>query len=188
MRKLCIAALLLLSAELCSGQAPSSSLNVPTLEIYGGYMLTSPDYGPSFNSYLLNGAEAALSKAMTPRFSFIGSVAYVAGSFRDVKQISVTVGGKYNFLTNRFRPYATGQVGFAYQRSHGFYAADHHPPLPVGPVTIERGFTYRVGGGLDMQLTQRLSWRVAQWDFQPQPWGQNTPIYQNFSTGLGWHF
>jgi hypothetical protein len=115
-------------------------------------------------------------------------VNYLSGGFRDAKQISATVGGKYNFRTGKYRPYGTGQIGYSYQRSHGMYAGDHNPPLPVGPVIVEDGLTYRIGGGLDVQITPRISWRVGQWDFQPQPWGRHLPVYQNFSSGIGWRF
>jgi len=181
-------ALLFLAAEFCFGQAPGQSLSVPNLEIYGGYIVTFPDYGPDFDSRMLDGAELAFSKALTPHYTLIASAVYVAGSSVGVKQISVTGGMKYNILTGGLRPYLTGQIGYAYQHSHGFYAADYNPPLPPGTVMEEQGFTARLGGGLDLRLTEHLSWRVAQWDFQPVPFGPNTPIYQNASTGLGWHF
>jgi hypothetical protein len=53
---------------------------------------------------------------------------------------------------------------------------------------VERGFTYRLGGGVDVTINRKLYWRVGQFDIQPQAWGRHTPYYQNWSTGLGYHF
>lgn len=192
MKSFCIAVLLVVTAGFCFGQAPKSSLNVPNTDVYVGFITTFPDYGPKFNSYEFNGFEAAFSKGLTPHISAIASGAFVFGSVFNVKQVSGTVGIKYNVLAGKFRPYATGQVGYARQTSTGtnggMYAHDRIPPLPAGATDVEDGLTYRMGGGADLQITQKIYLRLLQWDVQPQPWGRHTPYYQNFSSGVGYRF
>jgi hypothetical protein len=188
MKNFCIAVLLVVTAGFGFAQAPKASLNVPSTDVYVGYIATFPDYGRQFNSFQLNGFEAAFSKGLMPHLAVIGSGAFVFGNSYSVKQFSGTVGAKANVLTGRFRPYATGQFGYARQSSNGMYAADHHPPLAPGTTDVEDGLTYRLGAGADLQMTPRIYWRLMQWDVQPQPWGRHTPYYQNFSSGLGYRF
>ena len=188
MKNVFIAALVVVTAGFCFGQAPKASLNVPSTDVYVGYIMTSPDYGAKLFSYRLNGFEGAFSKGLTHRMSAIASGAFVFGTSYSVKQFSGTVGVKVNVLTGRFRPYATGQIGYARQSSNGFYAGDHHPPLAPGSSDVESGFTYRMGMGADLQLTPKIYWRLLQWDIQPQPWARHTPYYQNFSSGVGYRF
>jgi hypothetical protein len=151
-------------------------------------MMTSPDYGAKLFSYRLNGFEGAFSKALTPHVSGIASGAFVFGTSFSVKQFSGTAGVKFNVLTGRIRPYATGQLGYARQSSNGFYANDHHPHLAPGASDVESGFTYRIGIGGDLDITRKIYWRVLQWDIQPQPWARHTPYYENFSSGVGYRF
>ena len=202
MKNFCIAALLLAwlaaGAEWCVAQAPGPALNIPNAEVYGGFLVTSPDYGPHWDSILLYGFEGAFSKELRRRLWITGSADFVWGNpsipgpagpvAMHVKQFSGTVGPKFYFLTGRLRPYATIQAGYARQSSRGFYAADHHPPLLIGSDTVESGFTYRFGGGVEWQLTRKMYWRIVQWDYQPQPWGRHTPFYQNIGSGIGYRF
>jgi hypothetical protein len=180
--------LLLLTATFCFGQAPKAALTTPNAEVYVGYIATFPDYGAHLDSYRFDGGEIAFTRNLRPHWAMIGSATGAFGSTYKVKQFSGTVGPKFNLLTGPFRPYATAQVGFAYQSSNGMYAADHHPPLKSRNDDIERGLTYRAGIGADLQVSSRLYWRVVQWDTQPQPWGRHTPYYTNFSSGIGYQF
>lgn len=188
MKKYSIAVLLLLLSSLGFGQAPGAALYTYGSDVYVGYMATFPDYGNQFDSFRFNGGEFAYTRHLSSRWAVIGSGAAVFGSFYDVKQFSGTAGLKFNFFTGRIRPYATAQVGFAYQNSHDMYGADHHPPLKAHTTDIEDGLTYRAGLGADLQLSPRVYWRLAQWDIQPQPWGRHTPFYTNFSSGIGYRF
>ena len=107
MKNFCMAVLLVVTAGVCFGQAPKSSLNVPTTDVYVGYITTSPDYGGGIFSYRLNGFEGAFSKGISRHIALIASGAFVFGTSYSVKQFSGTVGGKYSFTTGRFRPYGT---------------------------------------------------------------------------------
>ncbi len=62
-----MAAWLVAVAGVCLAQAPEPSLNLPNTEVYGGFVVTSPDYGPSWTSNLLYGFEGGVSKALTER-------------------------------------------------------------------------------------------------------------------------
>lgn len=186
MKNFCIAVLLVVTAGVGFAQAPKSSLNVPTTDVYVGYITTSPDYGPGLFSYRFNGFEGAFSKGLTPHIALIASGAFSFGTNYSVKQFSGTVGVKYSFTTGRFRPYGTAQAGYAHQSSNGMYAHDHVPPI-VG-TDVESGLTYRLGGGADLQMTPKIYWRILQWDVQPMPWGRHTPDYVNFSSGIGYRF
>lgn len=193
MKKFCslvlfAATLLVVTAGLSWAQAPQPALNVPTTEVYGGFVETSPDYGAHFDSFLLHGFEGAFSKGLSERLWITASADYVWGTSFNVKQFSGTVGPKFYVWTKRIRPYATGQVGYARQSSNGFYAGDHHPPFPPGTHTVESGFTYRVGGGVEWQFSPKLYWRILQWDIQPQPWARHTPFYTNIGSGIGYRF
>jgi hypothetical protein len=187
MKNFTIAILLLLTAVFCLGQSPKAALYTPDADVYVGYIATFPDYGPHFNSYRFDGGEVAFTRNLRPHWAVTASGAAVFGSSYSVKQFSGTIGPKFNLLTGRFRPYATAQIGFAYQSSNGFYAGDHHPPLTSKSDT-EDGLTYRAGLGADLQVSRSLYWRAIQWDIQPQPWGRHTPFYTNFSSGIGYRF
>lgn len=188
MRAFCISVLLLLTAAVSFAQAPRVTLFVPNSEVYVGYITTFPDYGAHYSSYRFNGAQLDYTKNYRPHLALVGSGAMVFGSSYDVKQFSGTVGPKVNLLTGRFRPYVTLQAGYAHQSSNGMYAGDHHPPLAHRANDTESGFTYRYGGGLDIQVTHKLYWRALQYDLQPQPWGRHTPDYSNWGSGVGYRF
>jgi opacity protein-like surface antigen len=183
-----IVLLLLLMSAFSFAQIPSAPLSTATADIYVGYLATFPDYGAQFDSYRFNGAEVSYTKPFTPHLGMVVSGDMVFGSVYSAKQFSLTVGPKYNLLTGRFRPYLTGQAGFAYQSSNGMYAGDHHPPLKPGASDTEDGFSYRLGAGVDIQLSHKIYWRALQWDIQPQPWGRHTPWYTNVGSGIGFSF
>ena len=202
MKKICLAAFcvawLVVTAAVSVAQAPVPTLTVPNTEVYGGFVVTSPDYGNKWTDNLLYGFEGGVSKGLTGHLWVTASFDFVFGnpSIPDefgvptemhIKQFSGTVGPKYYVLTGKIRPYATVQIGYARQSSDGFYAHDHHPPLPVGTHIVEQGFTYRFGGGAEWQLKPKWYWR-ASWDWQPQPWGRSKPFYSNLGTGIGYRF
>jgi hypothetical protein len=180
--------LLLVSASLGFGQSPKAALYPSSSDVYVGYIATFPDYGTQFNSYRFDGGEVAYTKKLSSRWAIVGSGTAVFGSTYHVREFSGTAGVKYDLLTGRFRPYATTQIGFAYQSSHDMYGADHHPPLKPNTTDIEDGLTYRAGVGADLQMSPRVYWRLIQWDIQPQPWARHTPLYTNFSSGIGYRF
>lgn len=188
MKRFSIAALILLSAAVCFAQAPKAALATSSADIYVGFVGTLPDYGQKFDSYKFYGGEVAYTRNLRKHVALVVSGRFVSGSTYSVSQFSGTLGPKYNFLTGRFRPYATAQIGYSYQNSNGMYAGDHHPPLKRGATDDESGMTYLGGGGVDYQITKRLYWRVMQFDYQPQPWGRHTPYYSNFSSGIGFQF
>ena len=203
MKKICMAALcaawLIAVAGVALAQAPEPSLTLPNVEVYGGFVVTSTDYGQHWDSFLLYGFEAVASKGLTEHLWLTGTFDFLWGNpsipntsgvpvEMHIKQTQATVGAKYYILTRNFRPYATVQIGGVRQSSEGFYGRDHTIPTPVGVHRVEGGFTYRFGGGVEWQIKPRMYWRIAQWDWQPQPWGRHTPFYSNLGTGVGYRF
>jgi hypothetical protein len=184
----CIAVLVFLTATASFAQAPRAALSSPVSDIYVGYVATFPDYGQNFNSIRFDGVEVAYTENFRPHLALTAAIDATFGGPYSAKQVSGTIGPKVNLLTGRVRPYITAQAGFALQNSNGMYAADHHPPVLPGASLTEDGFTYRLGGGVDLQLKHKLYWRVLQWDLQPQPWARHTPFYQNWGSGIGYHF
>jgi hypothetical protein len=188
MRNVTVVILLFATSVLCFGQVPKATIYNPNTELYVGYSLTFPDFGPRYNSYRFNGAEVAFAKYLTPHFALVASGNAVFGSVYQVKQYAWDVGAKYNLTFGRFRPFGQVRYGFAYQASNGMYAGDHHPPLSAGANDVEDGVTYRVGAGGDLQLTNKVYWRMLQWDVEPEPWARHTPFYQSWGSGVGYRF
>ena len=166
-------------AGLCFAQAPQASLSVPNTDVFVGYIVTSPDYGPKLYTYHLNGFEGAFTKGLTSHFAVTatGDAQFGDIYIHHATQFSGTVGGKYNILTGRLRPYGTAQFGYAHQNSNGAYLHD-----------VVDGLTFRMGGGADLQITPKIYWRIAQFDEQRMPWGPHTPYYVNLSSGIGYRF
>jgi len=195
MKKIAIALLLFATAAFCFAQAPGPALSTlgARSDVYVGFLATSTDIGGNtFASTQffdpIYGGEVAYTGNLNPRWGVTGSAAVSGGTAWDVKEFSGTVGPRCNLLTGRIRPYVTFQVGFAYQSSNGLYAGDHHPPLRPRSSDTEDGFTYRMGGGTDFQVTHSFYWRMFSWDFQPMPWGRHTPWYENVGGGIGYRF
>lgn len=188
MKTLWIVVSMILVSAFALGQAPTVAVNAPTTDVYVGGLATFPDYGPSLTSYRLNGAEIGYAKGLTAHLSLIASATGQFGTNYNATLISVTAGAKYNLLVGRVRPYVTVQGGLGYLSSDGMYASDHHPPKPAGKSLVEDGFSYRMGGGVDFQLSRKIYWRVASVDLQPQPWGRHTPYYVNVGSGFGYRF
>jgi opacity protein-like surface antigen len=202
MKRICVTALwltwLVTAAGVSLAQAPMPSLTLPNTEVYGSFIVTSPDYGNKWSDNLLYGFEGGVSKGFTEHLWVTASLDFVFGnpSIPDafgapvgmhIKQFSGTVGPKYFILTGNIRPYGTAQIGYARQSSDGFYGRDHTVPTAVGVPRTESGFTYRFGGGVEWQVKPRMYWRVH-WDWQPMPWGRSKPFYSNLGTGIGYRF
>jgi hypothetical protein len=100
---------------------------------------------------------------------------------------SLTAGPKVYLGTRRLRPYVSLLAGFSALHSP-LYDYAHHPPIKGGRLTTEDGFSYRLGAGADWQLREHLYWRVAQMDWQPEPWAPDGSQYLNFSSGVGYRF
>jgi len=190
MKNIAIAVLLLATAALSFGQSPRPAISASgaSSDVYVGFLATSPDYGTrasypgDFFAIPFYGGEAAYTRNLNAHWGVTGAFDFSASSDFDGKLFSGTVGPRYNFMTHRLRPYATAQIGYAHLSSNGLYTGK------LGVTTSESGFTYRLGGGADLQLGDRFYWRVISYDVQPQSWGRDTPWYQNFGTGVGFRF
>jgi hypothetical protein len=183
------AVLILLTAAVSSfAQTPTAAFFKPSSDVYVGYVTTFPDYGATYDTIRLNGAEVAYNQNFRKHLSLTVAGDFVQGGPYSVSQFTGTVGPKVVLLTGKIRPYGTLLAGYSRQNSNGMYASDHHPALPAGKSLTESGLTYRMGGGVDIQLSSKVYWRAIQFDMQPQPWGRHTPDYSNWGSGFGYRF
>lgn len=176
-------AALLLAPAASVAQAPAPSLSVPHTDVYAGVVVNVPDYTmPLGGVHNLYGYELAFTLNLSSRLGLTASGAEMFGS--GANQFQLTAGPRFNILTGRFRPYATGQLGISNQDSDTL-----HPGEFTGAFSRRNAVTYRVGGGADYQLTRHMYWRIGQWTAQPVPWARHaSSLFQNFSTGLGYQF
>jgi hypothetical protein len=58
-------------------QEPVPTLTVPNFEVYGGFVVTSPDYGLHWSDFLLHGFEGGVSKGLTPHLWVTASFDFV---------------------------------------------------------------------------------------------------------------
>jgi len=160
----------------------------PKADLYFGYAHTITDYNNASGGLIqFNGFEADYTGYITRHIGITGSFLPVYGGPFSVKQLSFTVGPKLLLHAGRFEPFITAQFGYARQNSTGMYRYSHAVPPPNN---IETGFTYRLGGGLDVPVSQRFFIRVFQADWQRMPWGTSSgvPYYVNVGGGLGIRF
>jgi hypothetical protein len=136
-------------------------------------------------TYRFDGGEIGYDKNLTSHLALTASGLISSGPFKGTL-MSGTAGVKWLFLTGRFRPFGMGQAGYSRITATNMYNADYH--YPANKQLTESGGTYRVGCGLDVQISPRFFWRVVQWDTQPQSWARHTPYYQNFGSGVGVKF
>jgi len=189
MEKFSIATLLLLTALLLTaapsfGQAPRPSLHAATADVYAGYVVNVPDYTALASVPTFRGYELALTLHIGNRWGLTSSGGQTFANVPNAGQWQFTAGPRFNFLTGRFRPYATGQFGASNQDSDQV-----HPGELSAQFSRRNALTYRLGAGADYQLSSHLYCRLGQWTAQPVPWGRHTSsLFQNFSSGLGYQF
>jgi opacity protein-like surface antigen len=177
-------AAVLLTAAVTFAQAPGASLHPATADVYAGYVVNVPDYATLAPVHNLQGYELAVNLHVGNRWGLVASASQTFSGASHAHQFQVTAGPRFDFLTGRFRPYATGQFGVSNQDSD-----QEHPGVLTAHFSRRNALTYRVGGGADYQLTSRLYWRLGQWTAQPVPWGRHaSSLFQNFSTGVGYRF
>ena len=177
------AAALFLAPPVALAQAPEPSFSVPRTDLYAGFVVNVPDYKTAIGSpHNLQGYEIAITLHLGDRLGLTASGAQLFGA--GLNQFQLTGGPRFNILTGRFRPYATGQLGISNQDSDTL-----HPGEVSAAFSRRNAITYRVGGGADYQLTRRIYWRIGQWTAQPVPWARHaSSLFQSFSTGLGYQF
>lgn len=174
----------LFTAALSFAQAPAPSLHNPTADLYAGYVMNVPDYAGDGTIHQLQGYELAFTLHLGARWGLTASGSQLIVNDLDANQWQFTAGPRFNLLTGRFRPYATGQFGVSNQDSDLL-----HPGVMTAQFSRRNALTCRLGLGADYQLTPHLYWRMGQWATQPVPWGRHaSSLFQNFSSGVGYRF
>jgi opacity protein-like surface antigen len=93
---------------------------------------------------------------------------------------------------SRFRPFAYGMVGVARNKvklSSSFFTSDfcNEPGVDCDSFSdSETAFAAAIGGGLDINVSRRFSFRAFQLDYNPTRFGDSTQ--HNFRIGIGFVF
>lgn len=177
--------LILFATSLSFGQAPKPAVSAPSSDVYLGFMANIPTNVTGNTTGTLGGFELAYTLSIFGRVGLTASGGETISISPSAGQWQLTAGPKVYILTGRVRPYVTGQFGGSNQDSNNFHASDI---IPIGK-TAKNSLTFKVGGGVDYQLTPHVYWRVGQWAVQDAFWGRHSSsVFQNFSTGFGYQF
>ncbi len=147
MKKISILALLLLLATLCFGQAPEAALYNSNSDVYAGFVVTFPDYGPKWNSYSFKGGEVAYTRHLGTHWGVIASGTVVHGNafVFTATQYSDNRRREIQCLDWPDSPicYGTGWLcPSILHRGHQWPIWElHHPPLAPGSTDIEDGLS-----------------------------------------------
>ena len=158
---------LCLMGRLATGQDQPA----PKWELYGGYSFFDP--ATNVHGLLPGGLLPVTSRIESNPRGVGGSVTYnfnrwfgltadgsghwgsgengVGGRIDDAAFYSASMGPKLTFRTRHFSPFVEALVGWHSLDSDLFQSAN--------------GFGFMAGGGLDLNLTRRLAWRVIRGDF-----------------------
>jgi hypothetical protein len=140
------------------------------LEVFGGYSLERFSASPSRN---LSGWEASGQYKFS---NWLGGVAdldahYGSPSNLDFRTLSFMVGPQVCF-PGRISPFVHALVGLGHIRAG----------------STDSSFSTAIGGGVDMRIAPRLSWRILQADAVVTRFFGGTQHNARISTGIIFHF
>ncbi len=144
---------------------------VPQVEVFGGYSYLRVNPGHSLPSVNSNGWNASVLGNINRWF---GVKADFDGHYGNVFGVNGNIhnflfGPQFSIPTGKFKPFVHGLVG----PSHG--SASGVSDTVLG---------YAVGGGLDYNVHQRFSLRIAQVDYVGTQYANNTQHNLRVSTGI----
>jgi opacity protein-like surface antigen len=166
MKKLVLVAVFLLGFSVMA-----MAQDVPAVEIFGGYSLVLVDTttaagAPSGNSLGLNGWDASVAFNGNKWLGFVAdfggyygtldtSYSYPPGvkSWADISIHSIMVGPKFTLHRGAVAPFVHALFGYARIKAR-----------ELGDDYVESDFAMALGGGLDVNLSSRVSIRPAQLD------------------------
>ena len=161
--KLPVAISLILSATFAApaiSQTPSPS----SWEVEAGYNYVHTNAPPSgCGCFSMNGGTASVVRQFNPAFGFVGEFNGVTNSQVDAAGHSLTlltylVGPRYRVPSrSRFVPFAQILVGGAHATG-GLYVAN-------GSLGTANAFATSMGGGVDITLNSRVSFRLVQAEY-----------------------
>ena len=150
--------------------------DTPKAELFGGYQYTRVNPGSGVDGINANGWDAAISGNFNKWFSLKGdfSGAYngdLAGTGISGSMHTYTFGPEANFR---------GEHGKVFV--HALFGGAH---LAGGGLS-DNAFAMRIGGGGDWNLTNRVAWRVVQFDYLPTHFSGGANDWQhNFAVATG---
>jgi hypothetical protein len=176
-----------LAGSMLKAQSLSTARKDAEFTVFGGYTVTSPDYGPTSYKGMLVGGNFTVFKHWFVDPSL--EVRYDWESQPQVSEHAFLVGPRAQKDYGRFHPYVDFLVGggfISYNPPPTFSPNDHH----------DGGINLTGGGGVDIDVTKNFS---AKFDVQAQHWnlGKNAPFQpdgqdytltpRTYSVGVTYH-
>ena len=161
-------------------------------EVGAGYNFLRTNAPPAqCGCFDMNGGTASVAYHLNPAFSLVGEFqalnnGNVSATGHDLKLLTYLVGPRYSFGTSRtrIRPFGEVLVG-------GSHASGSLYSTSVAPSGKVNGFAASIGGGLDIALTQHVTFRTVQIDYLLTELPNGTNSRQNnlsLSTGIVFRF
>lgn len=170
---------------------PAPSASSAAYDVAFGYNYIRANAPPpgKCNCFSLNGGFVSGDVHLNNWFGVTGKFTMnhagnISALGQDLTLTTFTVGPRFTYALNRMSLFGDVLLGGA--RGSGSYF-----PTSNGSSTSASSFAYSAGGGLDIPLTQRFSWRVvdAEYLHTGLPNGVNNTQHQlQISTGLVFHF
>ncbi len=148
-------------------------------EVFGGYQWTSVDGGSGADRVNANGWNAALTGYFNKNF---GITADIAGAYKsefgvDAKVHSFMFGPTFRFEGEKATPFV-----------HALFGAAHASAGFEGLSASENSFAYALGGGVDVNATKKVAFRIAQFDYLGTHFASENQKNFRYSAGIVFKF
>ena len=148
---------------------PAAAQETPKAEFFAGYSYFRPE-GGGIN---LHGWNAAVAGNLNQWFGIVGDFSGHYKSDLDMNLHLFTFGPRLNFRRDRVNAFTHFLAGGA--------------RMKVGSAS-DTGFAMVLGGGVDVQLNEKVAFRFFQADYvMERTWGQSSNSFR-FSAGINFRF
>jgi hypothetical protein len=169
--------------------AVTKAQEVAKVELFGGYQFARLD-SSVFSDDAFHGWSAALQGNFTDSWSVVGEV---SGVFNNDDQYFYLLGPRYTKRMSKGNVFAHALLGGANGSSTRTITitpppvcdptAPTCPPATTTSSVVEAGFAMAFGGGADLNLGDRVAWRVGQVDYVYSHQGDSGNHFR-YSTGF----
>ncbi len=153
---------------------PAMAQNSAGGQVFGGFSYTNIDSLNREGSY---GFQASYSHSLSDKYSIVadfggqfGSLDFsdpLLGTFSlDFQNYEYLFGPQFDRRRGKYNTFVHALVGFATVRTSATTITILGIPVPI-PSTSETGLAFGFGGGFDVDLSERVSFRVVQIDYIP---------------------
>ena len=153
---------------------PTMAQNSAAGQLFGGFSYANIDALGRENGY---GFQASYSHSLSDKFSLVAdfggqfasidSSVPLLGTFSiDFQNYEYLFGPRINQRSGKYNAFAHALVGASQVRTSATTINILGIPIPI-PSTSETGFALGFGGGFDVDLSERVSFRVVQIDYIP---------------------